>query len=248
MSWAVVGTVLIAVAFWVGMPDPRHQLLRLETGPDPSPAWLVRLVRGREGAPALRVRVLLGVLVGCVLLLALPGASGIVAAIAASACVGVAGGQVSTGRRATWMVQAELADTVELLAVCLAAGASMTHALEVVAGVSGAATAPVLAKVSHQLQLGVPQEKAWLELSEDEAWGVVARDVARSARSGTSLVEVLHVHADEARLVAQEQALQRARTAGVRSVVPLMACFLPAFVLVGVLPVIAGLLEGLLSR
>lgn len=95
--------------------------------------------------------------------------------------------------------------------------------------------------------MGVPDQQAWLELADVDAWGPVARDVARSARSGTSLVEVLHVHADEARLVAQEQALKRARTAGVRSVVPLMVCFLPAFVLVGVVPIIAGLLEGLLS-
>ena len=82
---------------------------------------------------------------------------------------------------------------------------------------------------------------------EHEAWGPVARDVARSAKSGTSLVEVLQAHSDEARLVAEEVALQRARTAGVRSVVPLVACFLPAFVLVGVVPIIAGLLKGLLS-
>ena len=95
--------------------------------------------------------------------------------------------------------------------------------------------------------MAAPSAQAWSELADDEVWGPVARDVARSARSGTSLVEVLYVHADEARLARREVTLQRARTAGVRSVVPLMACFLPAFILVGVVPIIAGLLERLLS-
>lgn len=155
--------------------------------------------------------------------------------------------RIATRSRSTGVVQTELADTVELLAVCLAAGSSMGHALDVVAQVSGEETAAVLERVSAPMGVGVVEQQAWLELQSDEAWRQVASDVARSARSGTSLVEVLQVHAEEARMIAEEQALQSARTAGVRSVVPLMACFLPAFVLVGVLPIIAGLLGGLLS-
>ena len=38
-------------------------------------------------------------------------------------------------------------------------------------------------------------------------------------------------------------AVKEARKVGVRSVVPLMACFLPAFILVGVVPIVAGLLR-----
>lgn len=52
------------------------------------------------------------------------------------------------------------------------------------------------------------------------------------------------MHAEDARQESRDQALKQARTVGVRSVIPLMACFLPAFVLIGVVPIIAGLIQG----
>ncbi len=247
MSNAIMGILLLAIACWVLAPDPHHRLRRLAPVRIPAGGRLTRLLRGREGALPLAARILTGLAAGLVLFTLLPSVTGFLALAVAPLVTVVGGGQLSLTPRAGAVVQEELADTVELLAVCLSAGAPMRQALEVVAGVQGIATSTVLSKVVGLLAMGVPEQQAWQELVEDEVWGLVARDVARSARSGTSLVEVLHVHADEARLVSQERALQRARTAGVRSVIPLMACFLPAFVLVGVLPIIAGLLEGLLS-
>lgn len=248
MSGGVVAVLAVALAVWVAMPEPRQQLRRLESRPPGMAAWVHASVSGKQGAPALRMRVLLAIVaVGLVLLLLPPGPASATVAVTVVAVVLVGGGRVSWTRESPDTTSGEFANTVELLAVCLEAGSPMRHALEVVADVGGTGTAPVMERVSGQLAMGVAEPQAWLELAEDDTWGPVARDIARSARSGTSLVEVLRVHADEARLQAQEHALQRARATGVRSVVPLMACFLPAFVLVGVLPIIAGLLGGLLS-
>lgn len=248
MNGAVVAVLMVAAAVWVAVPEPRQQLRRLQSRQSAMAGRLDAMVAGKQGAPALRTRALLSlVVVGLVLLLLPPGAVSAFVAVGAAAVVLVGGGQLSSAKGSSAGTSAELADAVELLAVCMEAGSPMRHALEVVADVSGAGTAPVLQRVSGQLAMGVAEQEAWHELAEDDTWGSIARDIARSARSGTSLVEVLHVHADEARLQAQEHALLQARAAGVRSVVPLMACFLPAFVLVGVLPIIAGLLGGLLS-
>lgn len=247
MSNAFLGAVLLSMACWILAPDPHHRLRRLEPVHPVAGGTLARLARGKESAPPLTVRILTGLAAGLVLFTLLPPVTGALALAVAPLVVVVGGGQLSLTRRADAVVQEELADTVELLAVCLSSGAPMRHALEVVASVQGVATSTVLSKVSGLLSMGVPEQQAWQELVGDEVWGPVARDVARSARSGTSLVEVLQVHAEEARQVTREKALQRARTAGVRSVIPLMACFLPAFVLVGVVPIIAGLLGGLLS-
>lgn len=247
MIWAAAGITLLTAALWMLVPDPRRRLRRLEPRLPPGSGRLSVLVRGRSGAPPLRSRVLLAALGGASALLLLPAAAGAVAGVVVATAIVLLGGQLVPRSRSTGAVQADVADTVELLAVCLAAGSSMGHALDVVAQVSGEETAAVLDRVSGPLGMGVVEQQAWLELRSDATWSQVASDVARSARSGTSLVEVLHVHAEEARMIAEERALQRARTAGVRSVVPLMACFLPAFVLVGVLPIIAGLLGGLLS-
>lgn len=247
MNSAMAGIVLLAVACWVLAPDPHHGLRRLDPVRPASAGKLARLVQGRKGAPPLNARILVGLAAALILFTLLPTIAGVAALVVAPLVAVVGGGWVTLTRRTGSALQDELADTVELLAVCLSSGAPMRHALEVVGSVQGVATSTVLSKVSGLMAVGVVEQQAWQELVQDEVWGPVARDVARSARSGTSLVEVLHVHAEEARRVAQERALQRARTAGVRSMIPLMACFLPAFVLVGVLPLIAGLLGGLLS-
>ncbi|MEO7587182.1 MAG: type II secretion system F family protein [Arachnia sp.] len=247
MNGATLAAALLCAALWVAFPDPRVQLRRLGTQTGPATWRLAPLVVGRAGSPRQRTRVLAGITAAAAILAWQPTAVGAAWGVVAAVVVVGAGGWVVLPGRGPDAKQAGLADAVELLAVCLEAGRAMGEALAVVAGVSGTATASVLGRVLGQLRLGVPEQQAWCELADDEVWGPVARDVARSARSGTSLVEVLHVHADEARLAGQEVALQRARTAGVRSVVPLMACFLPAFILVGVVPIIAGLLERLLS-
>jgi pilus assembly protein TadC len=46
--------------------------------------------------------------------------------------------------------------------------------------------------------------------------------------------------ADEQRRVRRWQAEAAARKAGVLAVAPLVLCFLPAFILIGVVPVIVG--------
>lgn len=141
----------------------------------------------------------------------------------------------------------ELPEALGFLAACLEAGAPVAVAVATVADVSPPATAAPLRRVLAHLEVGRPPEEAWAELREHPTWGPPARDLVRSARSGTGLVDGLRLHADDARRVARDAALRRARTVGVRAAVPLVACFLPAFVLVGVVPIIAGLLTGMLG-
>ena len=57
-----------------------------------------------------------------------------------------------------------------------------------------------------------------------------------------AVAEVLEVHAAEARALRRARREMAARTVGVRSVLPLVCCFLPAFILVGVVPIIAATL------
>lgn len=139
---------------------------------------------------------------------------------------------------------AELPEALEFLAVSLEAGQPMSAAVETVARVSPPATGRLLREVAAQLALGRAGPDAWQHLKEHAVWGRIAADMARSERSGTSLTGVLKVHAEDARQDSRDQALKAARTVGVRSVIPLMACFLPAFILIGVVPIVAGLIKG----
>lgn len=170
----------------------------------------------------------------------LPGWVGKVWGWAAKRCSG--------RRKVNRAVVRELPETLDLLAVCLEAGAPMTNAIATVAAVSQPATAAILHGIDAQLQVGRDPQDAWGSLADHPDWGPPARDAARSARSGTSLVECLRVHADEARRRRREQETKRARSVGVKSVQPLALCFLPAFVLIGVVPLVASLLGTFTGR
>jgi pilus assembly protein TadC len=90
------------------------------------------------------------------------------------------------------------------------------------------------------LELGVGEVSAWRALQDHPQLGLAAQDLARSVESGTSMVEDLRHHAAAAR-EARRGALQaRARAVGVRSVLPMMICFIPSFMLLGIVPAVVS--------
>lgn len=140
---------------------------------------------------------------------------------------------------------AEVACWCDLLAVAVEAGLPLRGALRAVVDAGEGPARDRLARVLEQLDLGIDDQRAWLSLGDDPGWHDAARDVARSVRHGLAAAQALRGHARQARLAARADALVRARRAGVLAVVPLVVCILPAFVLVGVVPVFGGLLGGL---
>lgn len=141
----------------------------------------------------------------------------------------------------------QLPEALDLLAACLDAGLPMLAAVATVADASPPATKALLGGVAADMRLGRVGGLAWGEVRSHPVWGRVAGDLARAERSGLALADGLRAQAEDARAQAREAAVTAARTVGVRSVVPLMACFLPAFVLVGVVPIIASLLGDFLG-
>lgn len=151
------------------------------------------------------------------------------------------------GRDGPRTIASEQPDALDFLAVCLRAGATPIAAARTVADVSPDATASLLRGVSAHLEVGRTPEEAWGSLAEHPVWGAAARDLVRSSRSGTTLIDVLHTHAEDARAAAHDAHTKRAKSVGVKSVLPLMACFLPAFILIGVVPIIGALIERMLA-
>lgn len=142
---------------------------------------------------------------------------------------------------------AELPAILDLLATCLAAGLPLRSAAAAVRDTADGPVRDDLSRVLHRLELGVPDRDAWLVLAENPLWRGIARDLARSVASGTGLVEVLHQAAEDTRRAHHADQLERARTVGVRSVWPLMVCYLPAFLLVGIVPIIGSAVLRLLG-
>ena len=69
----------------------------------------------------------------------------------------------------------------------------------------------------------------------------------RSARAGSSLAGGLAELADDVRRRAHDDALAAAERAGVAISGPLGLCFLPAFICLGIVPVVVGLASSVLG-
>ncbi len=105
-----------------------------------------------------------------------------------------------------------------------------------------------LLRTAELLALGADGTQAWLPALKCTATARLAKAARRSGRSGTALAESLTRLATEVRADAREQAESRAQRAGVLIAAPLGLCFLPAFLVIGVVPVLIGLAGGLMRQ
>jgi Flp pilus assembly protein TadB len=133
----------------------------------------------------------------------------------------------------------------ELLAAALMAGVPLDHAVPVVARAVGGPAGERLAGVHRRAELGEPVARAWEGLTLTPGLSAVARAVARSSRTGAPLAVVLTQAAEDLRSQAAAAALAEVRATAVRAVLPLGLCLLPAFALLGIAPIVGGLLPSL---
>jgi pilus assembly protein TadC len=141
---------------------------------------------------------------------------------------------------------AELPAALDVLAACVASGMPLRSATSAVASACGGPLGARLAAVVSRTSAGFGDGDAWAALRDDGVLGSVARDLARAADAGTAIGALLARHAEAARSAAHAAALARAKAVGVRTIIPVSVCYLPAFFLLGVVPVIAGVLASLL--
>ena len=141
----------------------------------------------------------------------------------------------------------DIPHALELLASCLGAGLPLTSATAAVVSVYTGPVREDLSTVLRLIDLGVSEADAWRTLRGHPELGSVAVDLARSAQWGTTLVDTLNHHARAARQRRQAALQVAARSVGVRSVLPLMTCFLPAFLLIGIVPAVVSAISHALT-
>ena len=147
-------------------------------------------------------------------------------------------------RRSELARQAPVA--VDLLAACLASGASVEASLAATSRAVPGAAGDVLATATAALRLGADPSDVWRTVGELPELSGLARAASRSAGTGAPLAALLPRVADDLRASRRADAEARVRTAAVRLTAPLGLAFLPAFVALGVVPVVASWIGALL--
>lgn len=148
-------------------------------------------------------------------------------------------------RQAREAAHRELPHVVGLLADALRAGQAPGAALTLVCeALPGPATDRLDGAVGR-LRLGVDPETVWAELSQDPALAPLGRALGRSHSTGGSVLLTVERLAESLAEDRRGEVEDRARSVGVKAAVPLGLCLLPSFVLLGIVPVVAGMLGTL---
>jgi Flp pilus assembly protein TadB len=148
-------------------------------------------------------------------------------------------------RRQREAVARDLPGLVHLLATALESGCDVGDAVRLVCDVLPGPAADALASVPARLALGVDAGEAWRPVLDDPSLAPLGRAMVRAQRSGSSVTGEVARLADELGERARLRVEERARTVGVKAAVPLGVCLLPSFVLIGIVPLVVGLLSSL---
>jgi Flp pilus assembly protein TadB len=138
-----------------------------------------------------------------------------------------------------------VAATWDLLAACLRAGLPVPTAVTAVAGGLPPTAAQALRSSADLLTLGADPHTAWAPATNCPDTAALARGARRAAHSGTALADLVTDLAATVRSNTADTAEATAQRAGVLITVPLGLCFLPAFICLGIVPVIVGLASQL---
>ncbi|MEU4216745.1 type II secretion system F family protein [Actinoplanes sp. NPDC026623] len=149
-------------------------------------------------------------------------------------------------REARMRAVADLPLSSDLLAAALRAGAPVDRAVSAVAEALGGPLGERLDRVGRSLRLGADPPEAWAHLADVAGAERLIAAAVRSSASGGALARALTRLADDLRGDRAAAADAAARRAGVLIVLPLGLCFLPAFVLAGLVPVVVAVLGDVL--
>jgi hypothetical protein len=127
----------------------------------------------------------------------------------------------------------------DLLAVCLTAGTPVGSALTAVGDAVSGPLGERLAGVGALYRLGAAPRRAWS--GSPPPLDVLGRTLVRAGESGSAVVPALQRLAADLRSSARSETEAAVRRAGVWVLAPLGLCFLPAFLCLGVVPLVLGI-------
>jgi Flp pilus assembly protein TadB len=246
--WLVVAAVATGLSAWTALPSPPRLLSTPHAGvaaPTAQPLGDPETAGPRFGRATLRAAAAAGA--GTAALVLVPGVAGLPVAGAAVALVWWRSRRWETAadQRRREQLARELPHVVDLMVAALESGASPEASLHRVAHAVGGPLAEELRVWLAHLGLGSDPALVWAGMARDPELGRLGRTLHRAAESGAPVSMALARLAEELRARARADVEVRVRQVEVRAAVPLAVCLLPAFLLLGVVPLVAGSVGGL---
>ena len=137
------------------------------------------------------------------------------------------------------MLERNLPGACDLIGVCLSAGLPLESALAAVGEAVPRQLGAHLRNVAALYRLGADPRRVWSDVPPQLA--ALGRLLVRAGESGSAAVPALRALAEDSRSAARAATEAAARRAGVWVLAPLGVCFLPAFLCLGVVPLVLGI-------
>lgn len=130
---------------------------------------------------------------------------------------------------------------LDLLGTSLDAGLTVQGALRVVAGVAGQEVQESLLRVVAGLEIGASWDNSWDGNLKHPDVVRIHEALSFAALTGAAAAPLLYAEARHSRMAAGRAAEKRAAALGVKLVLPLGLCSLPAFIALGIVPVVLAM-------
>lgn len=169
--------------------------------------------------------------------------AGLVAGVATWVVIGRA--EPAGARRRRQVVARDLPHLVALFGATLRSGSAPPDGIAQVCAALPGPAADRLGGVVARLSLGLDPVEVWFALADEPALAPLGRAMARAHETGAPVVAAVERLAEELSRSARADTEERARAVGVKAAVPLGLCLLPAFVLIGIVPLVVALMAGL---
>jgi pilus assembly protein TadC len=236
-------------AWWVGAVGALAAALLVAPGPVTAVRRVSPLVRRPlDRVPSDRLPLIAALASGLAVAVALPGVTGLLLGPVVGLGVGAGLPRWRARRRREAPDPLTEAGAWDQLAACLRAGLPLDRAARAVVPVLPESAGAALTRVADLVALGADPVDAWRPALDEPVTARLARAARRSARSGSAVADVAAALADDVRAEAADAVAARAERAGVLVTGPLGLCFLPAFLALGIVPVVVGLAGPLLEQ
>lgn len=140
----------------------------------------------------------------------------------------------------------EILQALEIIRLGISSGMTISDALQYAQKHSSKTASRELEQGLNQFRMGFPLARGLEEIATSNfGWRSISDALITSLHSGSPIADQLADVEYVLQSSIDTEKLRRIKSVAVKSVLPLGLCFLPAFILLAVIPIVAGLIGGI---